>query len=124
MHTSLRVGLPLFLLAASSCSSVTGSFIAPEVESPSIADARAFDLGGAVSPRREITHFRDASMRPQTINSNFQQMNSDGAALFGKVAYGFPFPLALTGGILGADSFIDGLWAGAKLQLLGDRGWI
>jgi hypothetical protein len=125
MHALLRSAIAVAsLLVLSSCSTIMGAFVAPEIESPALPAPSSFDLGASVGPARDLTLFPDGSSRPITYNTTFASVQDDGNALFGRVGYALPFPVALSGGLLGANALVEGLWLGGKIQLLGDRGAI
>ncbi len=113
--------LPLVLIGTftlSSCSSISHTLIAPEVDSPVMASAGVVDLLVHTVPGREATLFRDASYRPPTYSTDFMAGQSKGGALVGGLGYALE-GISFSGGLLGANSLVEGVWLGGKIQLLG-----
>jgi hypothetical protein len=104
------------------CSTIHGSLVSPEIETPSITAAKRIDFNASMSPSRDITLYLDASARPPTVASS--TIDRGKSALYGGIAYGFEPPIALSGGLLGTDALVDGVWGGAKVQFFGNRGWL
>jgi hypothetical protein len=121
---SLSLALISIGFLATGCSTIHGTLVAPEIETPTLTEAKRIDLNASIAPAQELTLFSDASARPPSANGNIRQIHDDKPALFGGISYGFQPPISLSGGLLGADALVDGLWGGAKVQLLGNRGWI
>lgn len=109
-------------LLGSSCATVSQTLIAPEVQSPVVPERGVVDLGFSSSPGRRVDLFDDASARPPVTSTSFEREQDDGGALYGGLGWGAIRGLSLSGGLLGGDAIIDGLWAGAKLQLVGRQG--
>ncbi len=113
--------LPLSIICFSSCSSVSHTLIAPEVESPLIASDKVIDFVVRSAPGREVTLFNDASNRPPVYSTNFMAGQSRAGAILGGLSYSLK-GLSFSGGLLGANSLIEGMWVGGKLQLFGRQG--
>jgi hypothetical protein len=109
-------------LALSGCSTIHGSLVAPEIESPTITAAKRIDFNASIAPSREILLYSDASARPPTTRAN--SIDRAKSARYGGLSYGLPPPISISGGLLGTDALIDGVWGGTKVQLFGNRGWI
>lgn len=123
MKTSGTFGwMSAFLfLAFSGCSSISHTLVAPEVQPPGIADEQVIDIVASTGPGREVTLFTDASNRPPSYSTNFATNQRRHGVAYGGLGYALK-GVSFSGGLLGANSLIEGIWVGGKLQVLGKQG--
>lgn len=115
--------LTLFsLVVFSSCSTISGTLIAPDIQTPTVPGEEDLDIVVHTMPGRGATLFNDASSRPPNYSTNFESIQNPGSALVGGLSYGALKNLSFRGGLIQGDSFIDGVWGGMKAQVIGPSG--
>lgn len=91
------------------------------MQPPGIAAEKVIDFTLSTGPGREVTLFADASNRPPVYSTNFEANQRRHGAVYGGLGYALK-GVAFSGGLLGANSLIEGIWVGGKLQVLGKEG--
>lgn len=108
---------------APGCATITGTLIGPDIQTPTTTLEKGFDLNSYFVPGRSLTLFSDASDRPPTFSTDLNAIGHDSGGLLGGIGYGAIRGLSVSGGLFASGATLfDGMWGGAKFQILGPDG--